>query len=249
MLSRIEHHFQEEKAARLSAEKRLASVMQAQQGADAYQPVISNGASDGLGLRTAVEADLLLAREGLEHLCQAIQGFQEMGVRASQAVARIDQFVSDLQTVFHGQATMPMQPGLASKSGNSAPLQPTRRCGGVSAAASLEGPSLQRTHADMRQAQSMQEYGHVVAARDGRDQADDMVLTESPQSFYSGPKSPEIALSPTGPPNVGSSQNGRIAKARQWSHAKLSNRAAIPRGGTNEIPVSCGLSSPKLTAL
>lgn len=28
-----------------------------------------------------------------------------MGVRASQAVARIDQFVSDLQTVFHGMSS------------------------------------------------------------------------------------------------------------------------------------------------
>lgn len=74
----------------------------------------------------------------------------------------------------------------------------------------------------------MQEYGHVVAAHDGPDQVDDMVLTESPQSFYSGPKSPEIALSPTGPPNGGSSQNGRIDKARQWSHAKLSNMSSFP---------------------
>lgn len=80
----------------------------------------------------------------------------------------------------------------------------------------------------MVQVQSMQEHGHVVAALDGPNQADDMVLTESPQSFYSGPKSPEIALSPTGPPTFGSSQNGRIAKARQWSHAKLSNMSSFP---------------------
>lgn len=73
----VPHAFQEEKAARLSAEKRLASVMQAQQGVDAYQPVMGNGVPESLGLRTAVEADLLLAREGLEHLCQALQGMSQ----------------------------------------------------------------------------------------------------------------------------------------------------------------------------
>ena len=74
----------------------------------------------------------------------------------------------------------------------------------------------------------MQEYGHMVAGHNGPEQADDMVLTESPQSFYSGPKSPESALSPTGPSILGSSQNGYIAKAKQWSHAKLSNMSNFP---------------------
>ncbi len=68
---------QEEKAARLFAEKRLACVLQAPHAADACQPVMTNGASESLSLRRAVESDLLLAREGLEQLCQAIQGMSQ----------------------------------------------------------------------------------------------------------------------------------------------------------------------------
>lgn len=63
---------QEEKAARVEAEARLASARQAQQHSLPYS---LHGRDDDLnGVCRAVEADLLLAREGLEQLCQAVQG-------------------------------------------------------------------------------------------------------------------------------------------------------------------------------
>jgi hypothetical protein len=79
------------------------------------------------------------------------------------------------------------------------------------------------------QAQSMPQHGvQPAASYQAPKQADDVVITESPQSVYSGPMSPETALSPTPLPKLVPTQNSRIAMARQWSHAKLSNMSSLP---------------------
>ena len=64
---------QEEKAAREEAETRLASARQQAAKPD-VNPLSGIHTMGATGVCRAVEADLLLARDGLEQLCQAVQG-------------------------------------------------------------------------------------------------------------------------------------------------------------------------------
>lgn len=70
---------QEEKAARIEAERKLAAALQAQgqrghQCSGMSQSLHETNGAVQLEHASAVQADLMLAREGLEQLCHAVQG-------------------------------------------------------------------------------------------------------------------------------------------------------------------------------